>query len=406
MAFHADLNGLDLHSPSRETVVGGSGGDIANLTCVKVVGMGTFWPKVEAANPSNNDKVAGIIITAITEDTTGSMWTVGRLTNINTSQWSPGTKLFCDTSGQLNISPTDTILKATVIEQHSASGAIYVYNTITMDAVGLSSVGGVGDITASAGDVLVYDGATWSSTALSGVGALINLSSLANVGALTPSAGDILSFDGTNWSAVPVSGIAGNFNLSAILDVVGGTGASNADVLTWTTSASAWGPKAAAGGGGGSFVLWNDTCGNAPVQDYLNGFNVRTFGAGLSQTLYGHVIVPQNYQVGEQMSLIASVYATATGQIKLIAEVYLVKMGVDAISSTANHYSSTNAVMNITGANIPYRVNLPLTDSNGQINSINICATAGAMLTIALRAVTDSACANIPLLQDIVEVDI
>jgi hypothetical protein len=62
--------------------------------------------------------------------------------------------------------------------------------------------------------------------------------------------------------------------------------------------------------------------------------------------------------------------------------------------------------MNITGANIPYRVNLPLTDSNGQINSINICATAGAMLTIALRAVTDSACANIHLLQDIVEVDI
>lgn len=442
MGFHAELNGLDLHSPSRETIVGGTG-DLSALTCVKIIGIGDYFPKVETAN-GDTDKVAGVIVTAVTEGVTGSMWTLGRLANINTSQWSKGTLLYCDTSGQLNVSPTTTILKAVCLEQHSASGALYLYNTISMDEPDVSSLADVGALTASAGDVLVWDGATWSATGLSGVGAHIGLSSLANVGALTPSAGDVLIYDceanvwsataasglgayigisslanvgaltpsagdiliwdGANWSATAVCAIGSYFNLSSVSDVVGGASAD--DSLVWKASNSTWAPGPGGGGGGGSIIFWNDTCGASPLEEYVNGMKTSIFDAGGSQTLYGHVILPDSHKAGDQVNLITSLVATATGEVKLIAEVDMIRMGTDAMSSTANHYSSTNGLIAVTAINTPYKVVIPLTNELGVINSLEISGSDGVILTIGIRAITDSASSDIRLLSDIMEVSI
>jgi hypothetical protein len=407
MGFHAELEGLDLHPPTRHTVVGGSAGDISALTCVKIVGIGDFFPKVEKGN-GELDKIAGVIVTGITEGVTGSLFTVGRLPNVNTSQWSPGTNLFCDTCGDLTTTATTTIMKATVLEQHSASGSLFIYNTIKVGNTDISGLTDVGPITPSEGDILTYTSeSTWGVTALSSVAEKFNISSIADVGAITPSSNDILVYkaSASSWSATALSSVAEHFALSSVSDVVSTT-PSAGDVLTWTT-ASTWEPQQGGGGGGGSVVLWNDACGNTPFENYQYGLKVRTFGAGLSQTLYGQVIVPASHQAGDQISLITSIFASATGSVKLAAEVEMIRMGTDAFNAAAPHqYSSTNAEITITAAEIPYRIVIPITDAVGVIDTIAFSGSDGVILQVGLHAADDSASAGIHFLQDMVEVSL
>jgi hypothetical protein len=371
MGYHKNLAGTDLHEPARQQVENNTAADIAELYGVKISAFGTSYPQINVAN-GLCEAVHGItseLISACGGE--GRMCTYGLLKDVDTSPWAAGTKLFVDDSGALNTSPTTTTVKALVLGQHSATGSVWVYP---------------------------FTDFVQSSPTIQ------NLSSIQDVSTGTFSAGDLLLYDGANWSATAASSVAAKTDLSSIQDVSISTISAN-DVLTWITTASQWENKAP-GAGGGSIILWNDACANTPVEESYNGFKIRNFGAGLSQTLYGQLVVPNTLDAGGQINIICSILASETGQVRLGADTHLIRMGIDSITSTAYHYSATNTSFNITGVNIPYRVEIPLTDSSGQISGITLSATDGNILNIGLQATLDSASAGIKFLQDTIEVSI
>lgn len=134
---------------------------------------------------------------------------------------------------------------------------------------------------------------------------------------------------------------------------------------------SAW-VNQAAGGGGGS-ILWSEQA-LAPVKTQLYGGEHYSFEDTLTQYLYTIIKVPSSYVSGNQINLITTFFTpTITGNVLLQSLTTLIRVGTDAMSSTTNQRTSTNAASTVSGtANVPKSVSLDLTSSIGEINAVAV----------------------------------
>lgn len=162
-------------------------------------------------------------------------------------------------------------------------------------------------------------------------------------------------------------------------------------------------PFGGSGGGGGGGANWVPFPGNAPTEDVENNEKVWLFESGLGQKLTLFCKVPESYVSGQQIKMFLGQYSPSSANTQLLqATAYLVRKNLDAISSVANSYASTNTALTNTVAN-QYRDNeLDLTNAVGQINAFSV--TAGDILKIELTRGTDTDTADVRLLPSATEV--
>lgn len=150
----------------------------------------------------------------------------------------------------------------------------------------------------------------------------------------------------------------------------------------------------AAGGGGGS-LQWIENA-NAPVPTVENNVRVYLFQSGLAQALYALIKVPTGYAVGNPIKLKTDLYSpdnTGTALIQSVST--LIRQGTDAMSSTTNQRTSTNAAvtLGVGTVNIPQGLTLDLTDSSGNINGVAV--NPGDLVLVDLTRGSDSALSDV-----------
>ena len=127
--------------------------------------------------------------------------------------------------------------------------------------------------------------------------------------------------------------------------------------------------------GGQDIVNWEEL-GNSPMITVENSFLIYKFGASLDQELYSHIVIPPWYSAGSQIKLNLLVYFdTSAGDDFLIqSQSTLIRSQVDVVSSTTNQRTSTNVAITSGAGNVnePQKLELDLTDSSGQINSVSV----------------------------------
>ena len=144
-----------------------------------------------------------------------------------------------------------------------------------------------------------------------------------------------------------------------------------------------------AGGGGGSSLNWHDGDSNTPIEETEHNILLRKFLDGGSQILPATFVVPSSYSAGTQIFLRALIFGeNSTSDLLLSATTTLIRKETDALNSTTNQHSSTNTTKTITTANVPYTIDIDLTDASGEINSVAV--NAGDILKIELSRGTDS----------------
>jgi hypothetical protein len=148
------------------------------------------------------------------------------------------------------------------------------------------------------------------------------------------------------------------------------------------------------GGGGGGSLKWIEAA-NAPVMSVENNAEIYAFEAGLDQYLYADVRIPSGYTAGAQVSLKLTYYTSATSNTGLLTALStLVRTGTDAITSTTNQRTSTNAAVTFSGsANLLRSVTFDLSSSIGEINSVAIAA--GDLVRVRVTRGTDTSTADI-----------
>jgi hypothetical protein len=157
---------------------------------------------------------------------------------------------------------------------------------------------------------------------------------------------------------------------------------------------TAWLPVGSGGGGGGSLRWVEDA--NAPIPEVENLQQVYMYSAGLGQSLYALIKVPQSYIAGFPIALKMSFYSPDSSGTALLQTVAtLIKSGVDVISDTTNQRTSTNAAVTLSAGtvNIPQVVSFDLTSTTGQINSIAVAAND--LIKVQLTRGTDTATSDI-----------
>lgn len=145
---------------------------------------------------------------------------------------------------------------------------------------------------------------------------------------------------------------------------------------------NAW--RSLGGGGGGGSIQWTTDL-NAPLAKIENAQQVFEFGPGSEQSLFTLFRVPSSYSSGSPIALNLLMYSpSSSGDINLKTIATLIKPATDAITSTTNQRTSTNAVIT-TGAGTvdkPQAINCDLTDNDGQINTVDV--SAGDLILIQL----------------------
>lgn len=124
MAFHKQLVGEDLHSPSQEQVENNTGSAIAALKVVKYTGLGTNYPEIGVIT-STSDVAAGIVTASFATATSAYIQAFGRLNNIDTSSFTVGTQVFADASGDLTATNTG-IPVGVVLVSNATTGVLFV----------------------------------------------------------------------------------------------------------------------------------------------------------------------------------------------------------------------------------------------------------------------------------------
>jgi len=158
------------------------------------------------------------------------------------------------------------------------------------------------------------------------------------------------------------------------------------------------------GGGGSIYLNWQEY-GNSAARSDASNFAIYVFTATLAQELYASFRVPSSYVTGNQISLKILWYSADTSGNGLISsQSTLIRAQTDAISSTTNQRTSTNAAVTLSAgtANEPQPVTLDLSSSTGTINSVAI--TAGDLILIRIYRNTDTATGDINFLFDSHEV--
>lgn len=151
-------------------------------------------------------------------------------------------------------------------------------------------------------------------------------------------------------------------------------------------------PQSGSGGGGGSIYLdWQELANSAYATDSDN-YLIYQFEATLGQQLFSYFKVPSTYQQGNQISLKILWYSADTSGNGLISsQSTLIRTSTDAISSTTNQRTSTNAAVTLSAgtANEPQPITLDLTSSTGTINSVAV--SAGDLIMVRIYRGTDTA---------------
>ena len=180
-----------------------------------------------------------------------------------------------------------------------------------------------------------------------------------------------------------------------------------ATLLQYQGAVSRWvvisGGGGSAGSGGGSLQWILDE--NSPIGNVLAGIQVLTFETGLNQIVYATIKVPESHVPGTQLFLYSSFFSDGTsGDVQFSADTYLVKPGTDEYDSILNLWSASSAAITLSGGtvNIPQSFLISLTDSNGQINSLDV--NPGDILRVNLFRDSDSATADVNWVRDATEV--
>lgn len=137
------------------------------------------------------------------------------------------------------------------------------------------------------------------------------------------------------------------------------------------------------GGGGGGGANWYPNDGIGPVEDTENNEKIWLFEDAASQKLTLFIRVPASYISGRQLKTLISAYSPSSSNTwKLSSTTYLVRKNLDAITSVANSYASTNSALTNTVANQYREIELDLTNSSGVINGFSV--SAGDLLKVEL----------------------
>ena len=126
------------------------------------------------------------------------------------------------------------------------------------------------------------------------------------------------------------------------------------------------------GGGGGGGFIWNEPAGSSPTRGDLADERVYDYETVQSQKLVGWVKVPASYVAGKpvKMNIGFVVNSAGTDDVRMESVGTLIKSG-DALTSTTNQHTSTNADSTLSGtANALNLVELDISDASGEINSV------------------------------------
>lgn len=138
------------------------------------------------------------------------------------------------------------------------------------------------------------------------------------------------------------------------------------------------------GGGGGSSMKWEEGA-EAPVRQIENGVGAYLFPDAIDAYLYTAVRVPTSYTAGRPIAMKISIYdSSESGTVLMKTVATLIRNGTDAITSTTNQRTSTNAALTLGAGtnNEPNSVTLDLTSSIGQVNAVAVAA--GDLLLVRL----------------------
>lgn len=144
--------------------------------------------------------------------------------------------------------------------------------------------------------------------------------------------------------------------------------------------------SSASGGGGGGSIVFEESA-NAPIKDVdaTTGLGIYSFEASLGQSLYTALRVPSSFSAGTQILLNILVYSADTsGDILIQSVATLIRPETDQITSTTNQRTSTNSAVTLSSGtqNEPQAISLDLTDSSGNINSVQV--TAGDIILVQI----------------------
>lgn len=139
---------------------------------------------------------------------------------------------------------------------------------------------------------------------------------------------------------------------------------------------------------------WNEDI-DSPIPSIENNQRVYLFGSGLAQKLYCTVQVPNSYIAGCRIRLFVPLYTPDTSGTNLInSTAYLIRDGVDAMTSTTNSQASGNSAATVPSiANTPTALSLSITNTSGQINGVGV--TSGDIIKIFIMRGTDTATSDI-----------
>lgn len=157
------------------------------------------------------------------------------------------------------------------------------------------------------------------------------------------------------------------------------------------------------GGGAGGGLRWNPVSGSAPVESEENGERVYLFGLGGSQRMAVFLKIPNSYAAGSPIKMKLAQYSPDTsGTGLLTTTAYLVKEGADEVSSTTNAKVSTNAAVTNTVADQYREIEVQLSETNGELNSVAV--SPGDLIRVELTRGSDSGASDIRFIPSATEV--
>jgi len=128
-------------------------------------------------------------------------------------------------------------------------------------------------------------------------------------------------------------------------------------------------------GGSGSFMpIMGDT---SPIEDFIDGLDLLSFGHESEQSIYFNFKIPEGYVAGSKLVLAGGVFycETATsGNVLFKAETALLKKGSHVFGTFSDIHNSTNSEVTVSSTLGEQTLigNIDLTDNSGQINSIDV----------------------------------
>ena len=153
---------------------------------------------------------------------------------------------------------------------------------------------------------------------------------------------------------------------------------------------TAWNPVGSGGGGGGG-ANWRGGD-PAPLESEEYNEKVWMFQQGAAQQVVLYVKVPTSYAPGRQIRLAINQYSPSAADTQLLSAVStLVRRNTDAINSTSNQHTSTNAALTNTVALQSREAIIDLTSSTGTINGVAVAASDLIKVVLSRGTDTDTA---------------